>query len=136
MKKIFLVVFILSFSQPIKAQDLKPYIDILLSQWRLIDNVNDTTIFYKDTLALARKYTFKTAHNASFLFAQGGSLQVNFACHTYPSEPDKEYCTPVWGQWELIDPKNLNLFYTDMGINYSYEILNFSDEYMTLVKKK
>jgi hypothetical protein len=135
-KKFTILLFLLTSSLHSKAQDLKPYIDILLSQWRLTDTINDTTLFYRDTLILTRKYSYKVAHNASFLFTLGGSLQTYFACHTYPSEPDKEYCTTVWGQWELIDPKNLNLFYTDMAIYNSYEILNFSDESMILVKKK
>ncbi|MEO5569914.1 MAG: hypothetical protein ABIT08_09700, partial [Bacteroidia bacterium] len=104
MKRAVFVTIILFFSLQSKAQDYKPYFKILLSQWRLLDSINDTTIFYKDTLLLTRKYSYKFAHNASFSFKEGGSLQVYFACHTYPAEPDKEYCTPVYGQWEFIDP--------------------------------
>ena len=85
---------------------------------------------------LTRKFNYKVAHNASFLFKEGGSLQIYFGCHTYPAEPEKEYCTPVYGQWEFIDQKNINLSYTDIGIYREYKIESFSDEYMTLVKKK
>lgn len=101
-----------------------------------MDTINDSTIFYKDTLMLTRKFNYKVAHNASFLFKEGGSLQIYFACHTYPSDPDKEYCTPVYGQWEFIDPKNINLSYTDIGVYREYKIENFSDEFMTLVMKR
>jgi hypothetical protein len=136
MKKSVVIITIFLFSIRLNGQDLKPYTDILLSQWRMQDIITDTTIFYKDTLVLTRKYTYKVAHNPSFLFKEGGSLQVYYACHTYSSEPDKEYCTPVYGQWELIDPKNINLFYTDIGIYREYKIESFSDEFMTLVMKK
>lgn len=136
MKKIFIVCLSLFFSAQSKAQDYSPYLKILLSRWRLTDTINDTTIFYKDTLMLTRKYNYKVSRNASFLFKEGGSLQVYFACHTYEAEPDKEYCTPVFGQWEFIDPKNIKLSYTDIGAYREYKIENFSDEYMTLVMKK
>jgi hypothetical protein len=136
MKKIFIVCLLIFFSVQSKAQDYSTYMKILLNQWRLTDSINDTTIFYKDTLLLTRKFNYKVTHNASFLFKEGGSLQVYFACHTYETEPDKEYCTPVFGQWEFIDPKNINLSYTDMGIYRKYTIESFSDEYITLVMKK
>jgi hypothetical protein len=136
MKKVLVTIIIIFFSVQCRAQDYNAYITILQSQWRLTDTINDTTIFYKDTLLLTRKYTYKVAHNASFLFKEGGSLQVYYGCHTYPSDPEKEYCIPVYGQWEFLDPKNMNLSYTDIGIYRSYKIENFSDEYMTLVIKK
>jgi|GEM_PF-5289036 len=136
MKKLFIGFIILFFSNRLQAQNNSPYIKILLSQWRLTDTINDSTIFYRDTLTLTRKYSYKVAHNASFLFIEGGSLQVYYACHTYEAEPGKEYCTSVYGQWEFIDPKNIDLSYTDMGLYRHYKIENFSDEYMTLVMKK
>jgi hypothetical protein len=135
MNKVFIATLILFISYQSKAQDYKEYITILQSQWRLTDTTNDTTIFYKDTLMLTRKFTYKVAHHASFLFKEGGSLQIYFGCHTYSSDPDQEYCTPVFGQWEFLDPKNINLSFTDIGIYRSYKIENFSDEYITLVIK-
>lgn len=136
MRKIILLFAFFCFSIPSRAQNYKPYFDILISQWRLVDSINDTTIFYQDTLVLTRKFNYKVAHNASFFFKEGGSLQIYFGCHTYPSDPDQEYCIPVFGQWEFIDPKNINLFYTEMNLYRSYKIENFSDEYMQLVIKK
>lgn len=135
MRKIIFAALFFSFSFAATAQGNKPYIDILLSQWRLVDTLNDTTLFHKDTLVLTRKYTYKVAHNASFLFEQGGVLKVYYACHTYPEET-QEYCSVVFGQWAFVDPKNMNLFFTDMALYNSYTILSFSDEYMTLVLKK
>lgn len=135
-KKLFTGFLIFFLSNNLQAQDASPYIKILLSQWRLTDTINDSTIFYKDTLVLTRKYSYKIAHNASFLFREGGSLQVYYGCHTYEKEPDKEYCISVYGQWEFIDPKNIDLSYTDIGRYNHYKIENFSDEYMTLVMKK